>query len=175
MAPLIPIAMQLAQFVPGIISLLSGSDKAGEVAAKVVDIAKVVTGTETAEEAVAAIAADPAKMLDFQREMAAQKLDMEKAYLADTANARDMQKAALTQDDLFSKRFVYIFASAWSLFTMVYFVAVTFITLSPLGQRVADTIMGVLIACVLGSIFNYFYGSTASSRAKDSTISNLTK
>ena len=39
MAPLIPIAMQLAQYVPGIIKLLGG-DKAGEVAGKVVDVAR---------------------------------------------------------------------------------------------------------------------------------------
>ena len=39
----------------------------------------------------------------------------------DTADARDMQKEALKQDDVWSKRFIYIFAGAWSLFAMIFF------------------------------------------------------
>lgn len=175
MLPLIPIAMQLAQFVPGIVSLLSGNDKAGEVASKVVEIAQVVTGTDTPEAAVAAIQADPAKMLDFQQAMSAQKADLEKAYLLDVQDARHMQVAALNQSDIFSKRFVYYFAIGWSLFAMAYFTAITFIKLHPEGQRVADTILGVLIGTVLVGIFHYLYGSTNTSQTKDLTISNLSK
>ena len=43
--PLIPIAMALANFAPGIIKLLTGSDKAEDVAAHVVGIAQTITGT----------------------------------------------------------------------------------------------------------------------------------
>lgn len=176
MAPLlIPLAMELAKFVPGIVTMMSGNDKAGEVAGKVIDIAKVVTGVDEPEAAVAAIAADPSKVLEFQQAMAAQKLELDKAYLADVDSARKMQIAALMQDDFFSKRFVYFLVTGWSVFTMVYFLCVTFVPLRPEGQRVADTILGVLIGTVLVGIFNFFFGSTNTSRAKDATISNLAK
>lgn len=165
MAPLIPIAMQLAQFAPGIIRLLTGNDKAGEVAAHVVGIAQQVTGTATPQAAVKAMA-DPLKMLEFQLAFAAQEGDIEKAYLADVQSARNMQAGALAQDDLFSKRFVYYLAAAWSLFAMVYFAGVTFYPPTDGGQRIADTILGVLISSVLGTIIAYFYGSTKGSAEK---------
>lgn len=51
--------------------------------------------------------------------------------------------------------------------------AVTFIEVSPAGQRVSDTILGVLIASVIGSIFQFFYGSTRGSQKKDDTVNKL--
>lgn len=175
MIPLIPIAMQLAQFAPGIIKLLSGSDKAEEVASKVVDVAKAITGTDNGAAAVVAIQADPQKMLDFQLAVSAQKIEWERMYLVDVQNARAMQVAALTQDDKFSKRFVYYFASAWSLFAMAYFTAVTFIDIAAEGgQRVADTILGVLITSVIGVMFGFFYGSTKGSEAKSAMLAQAT-
>lgn len=175
MIPLIPIAMQLAQFAPGLIRLLSGSDKAEEVASKVIDVAKAITGTDSGTAAVAAIQADPQKMLDFQLAVSAQKIEWEQMYLADVQNARAMQVAALTQDDIFSKRFVYYFASAWSLFAMAYFTAVTFIDIAAEGgQRVADTILGVLITSVIGVMFGFFYGSTKGSEAKSAMLAQAT-
>ena len=91
--PLIPIAMALAQFAPGIIKLLTGSDKAEAVAEQVVGIAQTVTGTDSPDAALAAIKADPNKVLEFQQAMSAQQVDLEKAYLADVASAREMQIA----------------------------------------------------------------------------------
>lgn len=75
--------------------------------------------------------------------------------------------------DIFSKRFVYYFAAAWSLFSMAYFMAVTFFPPPADGLRIADTILGVLIASVIGVMFAYFYGTTRASKAKDDTINKL--
>jgi hypothetical protein len=86
-----------------------------------------------------------------------------------------MQIAALKQDDVFSKRFVYYFAMAWSIFAMGYFMFVTFGTVAPSGQRMADTILGVLIGTVITGFFNFFYGSSARSQQKDETIKQLSK
>lgn len=162
----ITIAMGLAQFAPGIIKLITGSDKAADVADKVISVAKAVTGASDGPAALAAVQADPAKVMEFQQAMANQQADLEKAYLADVQGARHLQEIALGQDDLFSKRFVYYFAAAWSIFSMVYFMAVTFAPPTAAGQRIADTILGVLIASVVGVMFNYFYGSTKGSAEK---------
>lgn len=168
--PLIPIAMALAQFAPGIIKLLTGSDKAEDVAGQVVGIAQTITGTSDGETALAAIKADPGKVLEFQQAMSAQQSDLEKAYLLDVQNARQMQIAALSQDDLFSKRFVYYFAIFWSLFSMAFFTAVTFLPIQGFGQRIADTILGVLVSTIITGIFHYMYGSTRGSAAKTEMI-----
>lgn len=162
----ITIAMGLGQFVPGILKLFGGSDKTVDIASHVVGVAQAITGTDTPLAAMEALHADPTKVLEFQQAMAAQQVEMEKAYLADVGNSRAMQMAALGQDDLFSKRFVYFFASGWSLFAMAYFAGVTFGTITDDGRRVADTILGVLISSVLGSMMAYFYGSTKGSAEK---------
>lgn len=174
--PLIPIAMALAQFAPGIIKLLTGSDKAEEVAGKVVDVAQAITGTDNGEAAVAAIRANPEKVLEFQQAMSAQQIDLEKAYLLDVQSARQMQVAALGQEDPFSKRFVYYFAIMWSLFSMGFFVAVTFLPVQGFGQRIADTILGVLVSTIITGIFHYLYGSTRGSQVKtEQMVSALKK
>lgn len=170
----ITIAMGLAQFAPGIIKLITGSNKAADVAGKVIGVAQAVTGTDSGPAALAAIQADPAKVMEFQQAMAAQQVELEKAFLSDVQNARAMQIAALGQDDLFSKRFVYYFAAGWSAFSMVYFMAVTFVPLAPAGQRIADTILGVLIASVVGVMFAYFYGSTKNSAEKTRLLAQST-
>jgi hypothetical protein len=166
--------MQLAQFAPGIIKLLSGSDKAEEVASKVIDVAKAITGTGSGAAAVAAIQADPQKMLDFQLAVGAQQLDWERIYLADTQNSRGMQVTALGQDDLFSKRFVYYFASAWSAFTMVYVAAITFWPpIEESGKANSATVLGFLLGTAVASIFSYLFGNNRNSQKKDDTINKL--
>lgn len=166
MAPLALIALKIAAgFAPDIVGMVAGPD-AQNVAAKVVSIAQAVTGAADPESALEALQADPAKALEFKQAVLAQESEIEKARLADVGNARAMQIAALGQDDLFSKRFVYFFAAGWSLFAMAYFAGVTFGTVTEDGRRVADTILGVLISSVLGSMMAYFYGSTKGSAEK---------
>lgn len=97
-------------------------------------------------------------------------VEIEKAYLADVDSARKMQVAALQQDDVFSKRFVYYFAIGWSLFAMAFFAAVTFADIPEKNIRVVDTILGFMLGTAIASIFNYFLGSTSASRGKDATI-----
>ncbi len=165
MLPILPLALSLAsQFAPAMLQYLTGSEVAGAVAGKVVDIAGLVTGGAT--DPVAALKADPALALQFQQKVMEDETENVRLHMADKQDARKMQMAALAQDDLFSKRFVYYLAAAWSVFAMVYFAAVTFLEVPLGGQRVADTILGVLIGNVLGSVFAYFFGSTKGSAEK---------
>lgn len=167
MGPLIPIAMELAQYVPNIIKLLTGSDKAADVADAVVGVAQAATGTSSGADALARLKADPTAVMNFQASMSAQQIDLEKAYLSDMGNARAMQIAALGQEDVFSKRFIYVFAACWSLFSMIYAVLVTFYTpSSPEGKGIAQTVLGFLLGTAVASIFSYFFGSTKGSADK---------
>lgn len=158
--------MALSQFAPTLIKYFTGSDKAATVAQQVVGIAQTVTGTTGPIPALAAIQQDPKAAMDFQIAIMSQEAELDKAYLADVQSARALQVSALAQDDLFSKRFVYYFAAGWSLFAMIYFAAVTFYPPPADGTHVADTILGVLISTVLGSMIAYFYGSTKGSAEK---------
>lgn len=150
-----------------------GGDNGAAVAGQVVNAAQALTGGKTPEEIIAAI---------NQNDQLAQELRLKVMDLADKeaqrdaddrASARDMQKAALGQDDLFSKRFVYLFAAAWSIFAMGYLLMITLISIQPENQRFADTILGFLLGTIISTIVSYFFGSSRSSHGKDANINAL--
>ena len=167
----VTIALALAQYAPSLIKWLTGNEHAENVAQAVVDVASKVTGAATAEGSLELIRADPKLAAEFADKVAEREQELAKAYLADVDSARKMQIAALQQDDIFSKRFVYYFAIAWSAFAMFYFCWATFGVVA--NQRMADTILGVLIGTCLASFFQFFYGSSSRSQQKDDTIKHL--
>lgn len=173
MIPLIPIAMQLAQFAPGIIKLLTGSDKAEEVAGKVIDVARAVTGEPAAGVALAAIQADPAKVLEFQQAMAAQQVGLEQAYLLDVqdARARDVE---LVKAGIKNHRANVLAGAALLLVIVCLLVVVWSSTMDDYAKATISLILGRALGWV-EQLFSYEFGSTRASKSKDETISNLTK
>ena len=87
-----------------------------------------------------------------------------------TADARAMQVAALQQDDKFSKRFVMYLAMFWSIASCTYIGFVTFSHIPETNLRFVDTLLGVCIGTVITTILNFFYGSSAGSKAKQEVI-----
>lgn len=104
-----------------------------------------------------------------QLKLAAKEHERELIAMAygDTANARNMQVEALRQDDVFAKRFIYGFASLWSLFAAGYIGFITFGTIPEDNQRFADTILGFLLGTVVATILQFFFGSSMGSKEKD--------
>lgn len=87
MAPLIPLAMTLAQHAPQIIRWMTGSEKAEEVAGQIVAVAEAVTGMQ-GQQAVDAINADPAIALKFRESVMQYEQTMDAMYLQDRQDAR---------------------------------------------------------------------------------------
>lgn len=169
----ITIVTALAQYAPQITKFITGSDDAENVAKTVMDAACAVTGTSTGSQALSALNAKPELAIAFQTALADREADLEKAHLADIDSARKMQVAALQQDDIFSKRFVYYFTIGWSAFAAIYFLLTTFVPIPASGQRVSDTILGVLVGTVVTGMFQFFMGSSARSQGKDDLIHKL--
>lgn len=101
MAPIImSTAWALAGLVPDIARWLTGSDKAGDAAKDVVDLALRITGETRGDAAVQRLTASNQALIEYRREIQAKADDMDKAYLADVANARqrdvDLAKAGRT-------------------------------------------------------------------------------
>lgn len=107
------------------------------------------------------------ELLQQQREFEFKELEL---YLADVQDARDMQKVALQQDDKTSKRFLYWLTLVSVVLGFAYIFMITLITIKPQNQRFADTILGVVIAMIFGSIYNFFYGSSKGSADKQKQI-----
>jgi len=170
MIPLIPIAMQLAQFAPSIIKLLAG-DKAGEVAGKVVDVARAVTGADEAKFAVEAIQMDSAKAAEFQLAIGAQQADWDRMYLADTqsARARDVE---LAKAGIKNHR-ANVLASAA---VMLVILSLAVVVWSSGADDFAKATISLILGRALGwtdQLFSFEFGTTRASKAKDDTINRL--
>lgn len=152
---------------------LLGGKKGAEIAQRVTTVAQVVTGAKDPERVVQAISQDMEMWSKLNLRLL-ELAEMESRLEAeDRASARAMQVAALGQDDLFSKRFVYWFAAAWSLFAMGYIVLITFTDIPLANTRFADTILGFLLGTIVATIIVYFFGSSKGSQGKDSTVGAL--
>jgi hypothetical protein len=135
-------------------------------------VADAVTkkGKEFVEEKLGIdLTQDPSPETIANWKLAAQQHEKELLQMAygDVANARNMQVEALRQDDLFSKRFIYIFATFWSVFAASYIGFITFGHIPEDNQRFADTILGFLLGTVVATILQFFFGSSMGSKEKD--------
>lgn len=168
----ITILMGLAQFAPSLVKLITGSDKAADVADKVIGIAKTVTGTDTGEAALAAIQADPNKVLEFRQAVLAQDADMVRAFLADTQNARsrdvDLAKAGVR-----NVRANVLAAAALLLVVVCLFVVVWGSDMNDFAKATITLILGRALGWV-EQLFSFEFGTNRASQVKDATISKLT-
>lgn len=173
MVPLIPLAMALAQYAPGIIKLITGNDKAGEVAGHVLDIAKVVTGAPTPEQAVDMIKVDPGKAMDFQLAMEDRQQALENMYLLDVQDARK-RDVELAKAGQVNYRANALAAGAGMLVMFCLLIVVWASEIDDFGKATITLICGRALGWV-EQIFSFEFGTTRANKTKDDTINNLTK
>ncbi|APW37176.1 hypothetical protein RD110_08155 [Rhodoferax koreense] len=172
-----PITIGLAlasQFAPQLIKYFSNSDTAATVAGQVIDIAKTVTGKGTPDEAATALQADPTLALQFKTAVLASETDLEKAYLADRADARarDVDLAKLGRRNV--RADIMVFLDVVGLIACL--VVLIFYKEKIPGEAVGliSTIAATFGLC-LRDAHQYEFGSSRSSANKDLTITNLTR
>lgn len=166
----ISIAYGLAQFAPAIIKWISGSDKAAEAAGKVVEIAQAVTGRPAAD-AVQALQADPALVLQFRQAISAQEADLDKAYLADRADARKRDTAFITEGRTNTRGDLLALFAVAALCLCVWLVAAN--PTLPSGAREAIMfVAGVFAGCVR-DVYGFEFGSSRGSKEKDDALLKL--
>ncbi|TCS37501.1 hypothetical protein EDC30_104305 [Paucimonas lemoignei] len=167
----VTILMGLAQFAPAVIKWATGSDKAEEVAGKVIDVAKAVTGRDTPDAALAAIQADPALAIEFRKAVMANELEYDRMFLADVQSARDRDiKMAAAGNRNYRAN---VLAGMAILLVIVCLMVVVW--MSDLDDYAKGTIT-LICGRALGwveQIFSFEFGTTRSSKTKDDTISRL--
>ncbi|MBE4471831.1 hypothetical protein HJ009_22575 [Vibrio parahaemolyticus] len=159
----ISLALGLAQ-ATGLVDKVGrwfAGDNGADVANKVVDVAKAVTGESNPQKAHDKIMNDPELQLRFEEAILDKEQELERLAYQDKANARAMQTAALNQKDKFAKRFVYYLAAFWSVVATVYLMCITFVQIPEASVRFADTILGFVLGTVIASIIGFFFGSSA--------------
>jgi hypothetical protein len=168
----VSLALALAQFAPSLIKFFTGSDKAADVAGRVIDIAKTVTNTPSGDAALEVLKADPNKVLEFQQAAIAQDADLTRAFLADVQNARardvDLHKAG------FGNRRADVMVALDVLGLIACLLVLVLYREKLPGEVVGllSAISGIFGAC-LRDAHQFEFGSSRSSQVKDATISKL--
>jgi len=122
------------------------------------------------EDTVAAVAKAVSEDPDAALKLAQIDLETLKAQHANTADARDMQKVALQQTDIFSKRFTMYLTMFWSLAAVVYIGFITFSVIPDKNVRFADTILGFILGTVVATLLNFWFGSSIGSKDKSEAL-----
>jgi hypothetical protein len=149
----------LGSVAPALTSVVAGPAGGAAVSA----IAKVFGVADSVEAVTQAVKADP----DAALKLAQIDLETIRVQHANTENARAMQIAALTQSDVFSKRFTMYLTSFWSVCAAVYIGFITFSVIPDSNVRFADTILGFILGTVVATMLNFWFGSSIGSKEKD--------
>lgn len=168
----ISIAFGLAQFAPQVIKWLTGSDKAADAAGAVVEIAETVTGRKGAE-ALDALKADPALVLQFRQSVIAQEADLDKAYLADRADARKRDAVFIASGSR-NYRADFMFLLAVAMIAALVWLVWKDPSINEYMKGIFTLVLGRFLG-YLDNIYNFEFGSTRASKTKDATIENLTR
>lgn len=162
------IAVGLAKVVPEIANWIGG-DKAEEAVSKVVDIAETITGKK-GPDALAAINAEPAMALEFQKAIMADKHRLDELYLQDKASARDMYKVHHEQTDKISERIMSY--NLWMIFALVIIngTAIYFLKEQAAVLATISNLLGIVIKSLLDErkeVTGFYFGSSVGSKIKD--------
>ena len=168
----ISVAFGLAQFAPQIIKWITGSDKAADAATAVVEIAETVTGRK-GSDALDALKADPALVLQFRQSVMAQEADLDKAYLADRADARKRDAVFITAGTR-NYRADFMFFLAVAMIAALVWLVWKDPSINEYMKGIFTLVLGRFLG-YLDNIYNFEFGSTRASKAKDATIENLTR
>lgn len=171
--PPIAIALQLAQFVPGLVRLFKGEGRASAIADTVVNIAKTVTGTPSGEAALEVIKADPDKLMQFQLAVAEQEQELEAMYLQDVQHART-RDVQMVQAGHVNHRANAMAAAAALLVLFCLAIVVWSTGMDDFAKATITLICGRALGWV-EQIFSFEFGTTRANKTKDDTINNLTK
>lgn len=172
---MIPLSLLLgfAQQAPALMQFFGAGKKSTAVAEKVIDIAKVVTGATTGESALSLIENDPTKRYEFQKAVLTKTAELEIAYLNDVESARkrdaiftELGKRNYRADLMFFMAVAVIGILCWAIWTTP--------DIEEWKKGIATLILGRFLG-YLDNIYNFEFGSTRSSKTKDSTIEKLTK
>ena len=167
----ISLEMALAQFAPSVIKWISGSDKAAEAASTVVNIAEAVTGRQ-GMDAVAAMQADPAAVMEFRSRIASYEVELDKAYLADRADARARDVEIIKAGRNNTRADLMVAGAVVGLLGCLASLTVFKGELPGEAVGIISTVAGIFGAC-LKDAFQYEFGSSRGSAEKSELMAKL--
>jgi hypothetical protein len=166
--PVMAAALGLAEFAP-IISRWLGGSQARDIAQRVVDIAKQVTGSIDDLDSFKSLANDPNLLAEFQKAILKIEVELEGAYLQDRQSARQRDVALAAAGKTNNRADVMVVAAAAGLVTCL--ASLVYYNQHLPGEAVGiiSTVAGIFGAC-LKDAYAFEFGSSRGSKDKDSTV-----
>lgn len=158
--------MPLPKFLAGIVSGGAGNliEKIGNVADN------LFTSKEEVAQFKQAMVNEINRHAEKQAELALAETEL---YLKDVDSARQMQIAALSQQDRFSKRFVYYLASGIILLTFTFDLLLFFVSYPERNHDIINMTAGVINSMGFGAVVSFFFGSTKNSEKKTDALEKM--
>jgi len=72
----------------------------------------------------------------------------------------NLHEELVKRGDKVATHFTYWFAWFWGIVSVVYFFAITFLTVPTSGENFANIILGFLLGTAVSTIINYFFGNS---------------
>lgn len=165
----ISIAFGLAQAAPAVLRWITGSAQAEQAATAVLEVAKQVTGRADPADAVAAINADPALVLQFRQRIAEMSHEMDLAFLADRADARKRDVAIVQTGQRNVRADVMVGIAFLAVLGIAYLMSMGKIDgNSAVGGFLFS--VGGMFARNIGTAFDFEFGSSRGSQNKDELL-----
>lgn len=108
--------------------------------------------------------------LQMQADAADAAVEMDKAYLADVQNARNLQINALNQNDKLAKRFIYYLAMFIVGAAVIFGVGLFFVTIPEHNKHLVQMFADVFLFSGALIVLNFFFGSSKNEKDKDDSI-----
>ncbi len=168
--PIIPLALALAQFAPSLMRFFGVGEPSIAVAEKVVGLAQTITGATTPEEALVLMRDNAAKQAEFNMAVLTADTALETLFLADVQSARE-RDVDLAKTGSHNYRADSMYVLAVVLIAILVF-QVLKSDLNEYAKGIVTLVLGKFLS-YLDNIYNFEFGTTRSSKAKDDSIKSL--
>lgn len=160
-------ALALAkEFLPGMVKHITSSDDAEDIARTVINTAQNVTGTNSPDEALEAMRADPTAVMAFKKNMAEINARLDEAYLRDRQGARnrdvDMKKLGYRN----VRADAMLFMAFVSFIVIVYFAWDGRLDMPDQVFALLNMAAGMILGMIKDA-FQFEFGSSRGSKEKD--------
>jgi len=167
----VTIALGLAQLAPALIKWFGGSDTSVEIANKAIDVAKIVTGTSSGQDALETLKLNPELALKYQEAILSQESEFERLYLQDRQSARTRDSEFIKAGRYNWRSDILAFLAVGGLVTCVYFVAKD----TDMNERAVNAIMFVagVLASAVRDVYGFEFGSSRGSKDANNALQDI--
>ena len=168
MIPAIALISGIIQLAPSLAKMFKGSEATQEAAEIAAKVARAVTGTEDNDSALAALQANPALLVEYQKALLQRESEIDALEVQDKSNARSRDIEFL-HAGIRNYRADFLVGVSVLIILAVLAIVIAIPDVSEFAKGSLTTILGVFLN-QLTNVFSFEFGTTKSSRETQSQL-----